>query len=208
MMDHITAYPLTWPDGWKRTSTKKRSQFSRKRSGSYGARDNVTIAQATIFVLEELRRMGIGDWNVIISSQLKLRNDGLPYSSQRTPDDVGISVWWKDGKQQRVIALDQYDRIADNLYAIGKTIEAMRGIDRWGGGEILERTFSGFTALPNPAADDWRKILSVDGTALGEEITDNYKRLRGVHHPDKGGSEEKFIQIQDAYNQARKELGF
>jgi hypothetical protein len=102
---------------------------------------------------------------VIISSDLKLRNDGLPYSNQRTPEDNGIAVWWKIDGERRVIAPDKYTKIEDNLYAIGKTLEAMRGIERWGGGEIMVRTFTGFTALPGPDGPEpesaviyWREV--------------------------------------------------
>ena len=199
-MNHVTAYPLTWPEGWKRTKNPVRSRF-----GDW--KKPVTIAKATTFVLDELRKMGIPDFSIILSSNLRLRNDGLPYSSQRTPDDIGISVWWNDGGKQMVIALDQYDRIADNLWAVGKTIEALRGIERWGGGEILQRTFTGFAALPHIQERNWRDVLGVDG-ADREEITVKYKKLRSFFHPDKGGNKDAFNEIQNAYDQARRELGF
>ena len=201
MTEHITASPLTWPDGWTRTKSPKRSQF-----GKLG--QAVTISKATNFVLDELRRMGIGDWNVIISTNLELRRDGLPYSNQKEPGDKGASVWWKDNKEKRrVIALDKYDRIADNIYAIGKTIEAMRGIERWGGGEILERTFTGFTALPNPdAQSSWRDVLDYHGDDIDDANT-AYKIARAAAHPDKGGDTDRFYLVNQAWNQAEKELG-
>jgi hypothetical protein len=199
MTEHITASPLTWPDGWTRTKSPERSRFGKWQKP-------VSIAVATTFVLEELRRMGIGDWNVIISTDLRLRQDGLPYSNQREPDDKGASVWWKDGDEQRVIALDKYDRIADNIYAIGKTIEAMRGIERWGGGEILERTFTGFTALPNPDAQpSWRDVLDYYGDDIDDANT-AYKVARAVAHPDKGGDTDRFYLVNQAWEQAEQEL--
>lgn len=199
MTEHITASPLTWPDGWKRTRTQERSRFGKWQKP-------VSIAHATTFVLEELQRMGIGNWDVIISTDLKLRQDGLPYSNQRDPDDKGASVWWKDGKEKRVIALDKYDRIADNIYAIGKTIEAMRGIKRWGGGEILDRTFTGFTALPNPDAQPcWRDVLNYHGNSL-EQANTAYKVARAAAHPDKGGDADRFYIINQAWSAAEKEL--
>ncbi|MCK4759954.1 MAG: J domain-containing protein [Candidatus Aminicenantes bacterium] len=198
MPEHITASPLTWPDGWKRTKTKVRSQFK-----------SPSIATATRFVIEELGRMGIGDWNIIISTDLKLRQDGLPYSSQKTPEDIGASVWWKDKNDvRRVIALDKYDRIADNIHAIGKTIEAMRGIERWGSGEILERTFTGFDALPGPdhvIARSWRDVLDYYGDDL-KEAEKVYRKARMDAHPDQGGSESAFHEVTQAWEQAQTEL--
>ncbi|HFD86900.1 MAG TPA: J domain-containing protein [Gammaproteobacteria bacterium] len=202
MTEHITASPLTWPEGWKRTKSPVRSRFGKLNKP-------VTVSRATDFVLTELERMGIKSWNIIISTDLQLRNDGLPRSNQREPDDHGAAVWWKDGDDQRVIALDKYDRIADNLYAIGKTIEAMRGIDRWGGGEILNRTFTGFTALPNPDAEEnWRDVLGCHGTEQEQPdyVRIRYMALRASQHPDRGGSAEQFHRIQEAYKQAQREF--
>lgn len=207
MNQHITASPLTWPHGWKRTKIKLSSQFRTKRSNGCGS-DNITIAKAVSFVLAELHRMGTPDYKVIISTDLQLRQDGLPYSKQKIPDDVGASVWWKDGDNQRVIALDKYNRIADNIYAIGKTIEAMRGIERWGSGEILERTFTGFNALPDPdsaAQPHWRTVLSYEGNDIGEAET-HYKKRRSEAHSDKGGSDAEFHLVQQAWEQAQAEL--
>jgi len=197
MSDHITASPLTWPDGWKRTNSPMRSQFAKH-----------SIGKATNFLIEELGRMGIPDWNIIISTDLRLRNDGLPYSTQRAPEDKGAAVWWKDNKEQRVIALDKYARIADNIYAIGKTIEAMRGIKRWGGSEILDRTFTGFTSLPSPdhvVIRSWRDVLEYYGNDL-MEANEAYKRARNVAHPDKGGTSEQFYEINRAWAEAEREL--
>jgi len=195
MSEHITASPLTWPEGWKRTKLPTTSQFS-----------NHSISKATKFVIEELARMGIKDWNIIISTDLRLRNDGLPYSSQREPDDKGAAVWWKDADEQRVIALDKYNKISDNLYAIGKTIEAMRGIKRWGGGEILDRTFSGFTALPNPdAVRSWRDVLDYHGNDW-VEANKAYKKARSNAHSDKGGTDEAFFEVNRAWREANIEL--
>lgn len=198
MSDEITAYPLTWPEGWKRAGTIIDAQFDRSR----------TIAQAIQFTLKQLELMNVPSWDVIISSDLKLRRDGLPYSNQPKPIDKGVSVWWKKNQKQQVIALNQYSRIEDNIYAIGKTLEAMRSIKRWGSGEIIERTFTGFQALPNPDAEkDWRDVLQVGTPCTLEECERNYKLLRRTAHPDHtGGSDDKFIELQRAIQQARKEL--
>lgn len=207
MSDHITSYPLTWPAGWKRTKVQEHARFS-KKTGQYSRRD-VSISDAVSFVIEELGRMDVGDWNVIISTNLKLRLDGLPYSNQKDPDDNGVSVWWKDGSKQLVIAIDKYTRAADNLYAIGKTIEAMRGIDRWGSGEILERTFTGFEALPDLREDHWWAVLGVSSLTPADEVIAAYKKARIAAHPDKPtGSQDKFNSVVNAYETFKNERGF
>src|SRR3954467_15855639 len=95
----------------------------------------------------------------------------------------------------RCMAIDRYTRVADNLAAIAATLEAMRAIERHGGGAILERAFLGFAALPEKASSPWwRDVLGISATApatwpLVEEL---FRALAKVHHPDVGGSREKF----------------
>jgi hypothetical protein len=154
------------------------------------------------------RKMGVPDWQVIISSDLKLRTDGLPLSGQREPDDQGVAVWWAEGDGHRVIALDKYHRIADNIYAVAKTIEALRGIERWGSGEILQRTFTGFTALPHLSTDTWWSVLGVQAHTPTAEVEAVYKSKRSAAHPDRlTGSVTEFNLVQEAWNAFQKERG-
>jgi hypothetical protein len=92
-----------------------------------------------------------------------LRNDGLPLSKQREPEDPGVAVYWKTDGKSLVIAADCYTKIADNLAAVAATLDAMRAIERHGGAAILERAFTGFTALPAPMTGQkpWRDVLGV-----------------------------------------------
>lgn len=197
--DHLTQSPLAWPSGWNRTLNPITSRFGKWNN-------KVSIAKAADFVLEELARMAIPEYKVIISTNLRYRNDGRPYSNQKEPDDKGVAVWWMDERQQKVIALDQYDRIADNLYAIGKTIQAMRSIERWGGSEILNRTFTGFTALPDNSKMTWREVLKYCGDSLAG-ATDAYRKARSCAHPDTGGSDQLFKDVQEAWEQAKLHFG-
>ena len=83
-MEEIRQSPLTWPDGWPRTHRPRRSAF--------GLRSAHTIDRATREILTQLGRMGVRSRDVIISTDLRYRRDGLPYSSQRQPDDKGAAV--------------------------------------------------------------------------------------------------------------------
>jgi hypothetical protein len=208
-VSEITASPLCWPNGWRRTKSRGTAKFRKGVGGwigeegakQYKSAKRVEVGDGVTRVLRELKAMGIPSWNVIISSDLKLRNDGLPYAAQATAHlDPGVAVYWKDAKgQRRCMAIDRYDRVADNLAAIAATIEAMRAIERHGGAEILDRAFTGFAALPAPAYQQRpHEILGVDERATKTEIEYAYKRLAMQAHPDRGGSSETMSRINAA----------
>lgn len=45
-----------------------------------------------------------------------------------------------------------------------------------------------------------RQVLGVDRNATADEIRKAYRRLAVKHHPDKGGDEELFKKISQAYD--------
>ncbi|HEX5461865.1 MAG TPA: J domain-containing protein [Steroidobacteraceae bacterium] len=198
MSEPIQAYPLQWPPGWPRKQPHQRTEAKfRKGTGGwvgaegaqrYQAAERVSLSEGISRVRRELRAFGVPEHNIVISSDLRLRIDGQPYSAQATSKlDPGIAVYWQEGKRRRCIAIDRYDRLADNLAAIAATLEAMRAIERHGGAEILDRAFTGFVALP--ASEQWFTILGVSAHATREQIEEAYRRLAMKHHPDRPGGD-------------------
>jgi len=201
------AFPLAWPPGWKRTAERTRAKFTKKGRGSlkdaagnyqgWDSNKPLTISQATERVRAELRRFGVADADLIISTNLKLRLDGLPRSDLGNPADPGAAVYWTKGKEgQRCMAVDRYERVADNLAAIAATLDAMRAIERHGGALILDRAFAGFKSLPAPE-QPWQ-VLGLSSHATKEEVDRAYKRLAFENHPDRGGDEQQMMRINRA----------
>lgn len=191
----IEAYPLHWPDGWSRTKQPIPSRFDTKLAS---ARDNL---------LNEVRLLG--GRNVILSTNIPLRKDGLPYATYRSIDDTGVAVYFELDNQSQVFACDKWDLIEDNMQAIKKTIESLRGIERWGSSEMLNRVYKGFKALPEQAGpsygDTWWSILQVSQSDSLEVIKQAYRKLSKKYHPDKlEGNPEKMTKLNWAMKQARK----
>ncbi len=210
------AYPLSWPEGWKRTKVRTGAAFNKTKDRTYNehgqsmyqGKRRLSVADAVQRLLGELQRMGVGADDVLISTNVPLRLDGMP-RSDKEPSDPGAAVYWqKKGKQMRCMAIDQYTRVADNLAAIAATLDAMRAIERHGGAAILDRAFTGFAALPEHASSTWREILGIapEQLATREIVEERFRSLVHVHHPDKGGDPETFQQIVIAREAARQEL--
>lgn len=202
MSDVINAFPLTWPTGWKRTAGgRKRGQFV-NRQGLQTAR-RITAGDGAMRVLVELERLAVERHDVVISTNLKLRVDGLPRDDM-TPTDPGAAVYWQKNGARRCMAIDAYERVADNLAAIAATLEALRAIERHGGAAILDRAFTGFAALPAPTNGHpaWHELLEVSPTATRDQINMAYRRkISEAHSGRPGGDHEKTVALNVARDQ-------
>lgn len=205
-MSEITRNPLCWPDNVPRTAPHLRGnpRF-----------DERSLAVAADFVLAEINRLnnrwhGYGDDSVIISSNLRLKPDGTPYSQQGEPTDTGVAVFFtlqirRSGKiieRPIVMSCDKWRKTADNLYAIGKDIEAQRARERWGCTNI-EQAFRGYLAIPEKCGgESWWVLLGVESFASEDRIKDAFRTLAKTSHPDKGGDRVAWGRLQEAYDQA------
>lgn len=212
-----TRYPLQWPVGWKRTPDARREagRFARRgySSSSYRPMQDVTVAEACQRLLAELQRMAVREGDVVISTNVRTRLDGLPYSNEREPADPGAAVYWRDTGKDRCMAIDRYTKVAQNIAALAATIEAMRAIERHGGATILDRAFTGFTALPAPIAagmhKPWRQVMNFTSEPVSLDLLEaRYRRLASLRHPDKpGGSDAAMAELNAAREEATRELG-
>jgi hypothetical protein len=190
----IEAFPLQWPVGFPRATKKKPSQFK------------CTIAQARDGIIKQIQMMKGSA--VIISTNIPVKKDGLLYASGKPVDnDHGVAVYFTWRNEQRVLACDQYNSIWENLRAIENSIEAMRGLERWGCSDILARTFSGFKALPESHPLTWYEYMGISKNSKLKEITSRYREMSKLHHPDSpSGSHEAFLELKYYYEQAVESL--
>lgn len=193
-LDKVSANPLAWPASWPRVTRRMRARFA-GHSMERGIRQ----------VYRELRLMEVPDWNVIISSNVELRLDGLPRSNRRPPSDPGVAVYFRLDGEPHVLACDKWDKPEHNLWAIAKHIEALRAQDRWGVG-TLKQAFTGYKALPAPGDDGpWWAVLGFEHEPETlEQAHAQYRRLSIKAHPDSGGTEAEFKALNEAYAAAQR----
>ncbi len=190
--------PLAWPAGVPRGRMRERSRFKTR-----------TFAAAERELLAELERMN--------AKQCVVSSSVVDRSSQGTSGDPGVAVYFHRRNEAHVMACDTYDRASDNAYALAKTIEHLRGIERNGAASLGAQAFSAFKALPSsgdpsqPKARHWRDVLdvpdSIGNRTLELELAElHYKRATAKAHPDRGGSDEAMAELNGAIARAREAL--
>lgn len=200
------AYPLRWPEGWP------------KRTGYMGSGPfkGLTPEKALNSLRHELRLLGAQ--NVVISSNLKPRN----YIGEARTDarqQPGVALYFTLKARAMTMAQDVYSSPYANMRSLALAIDAMRQLERHGGGHMMQRAFDGFSRLPPPKGATtkpnrpWRAVLGLDGMSgptfaqlAGAEAA--YKALARKHHPDaEGGGHEAMAELNIAIEEARTELG-
>jgi hypothetical protein len=196
-----TAFPLQWPAGRARREHWKREK----------AQFDTSMAAARDGLFNELKLLGAR--HVVLSSNVALRLDGKPYANGPRVDDPAVAVYFSYRDRQMCFACDRWNRVEDNVQAIRKTIEALRGIARWGTGDMLQAAFTGFAALPPPIVAGmkrpWREVLGFPPLATVSEsmVTARYRQLASEHHPDReGGDPAKMAELNRARDEALKEI--
>lgn len=176
-----TAYPLQWPPGWPKTDV------IRRESGKF----KTSLEGALRNLHHQISPMG--GKSIILSSNYTL--------GAANPKEPGVVAYFTWQDMQVAIPCDRWTRIEQNVQAIALTVEAMRGMERWGAKHMIKAMFSGFKALP--AGDSaWWVQLGVDQGATKEQIKEAYRALCKVHHPDVGGNPDQFLKVQKAYETA------
>lgn len=181
--------PLAWPTDEPRTpplNKIRKSPFS------------VSASRTENQLGEELTRFKARD--AILSIDLPFRGavkDAAAALFFDLPDGRKISI-----------CCDLYYQQSDNIRALLMVLQAMRTIQRYGGHNISQKTFTGFVALP-PPKDCW-KILGISksvGEALSakmrkEFISDAFRdRAREGH-----GKGADMAALTEARDEALKQL--
>lgn len=188
----MTPYPLAWPENiprWK--SARQPGQF---KTTLAGAMNNVT---------DSIRRFaadsGKAVSDLVISSNVTL--------GRNHPEDPGVAIWFKWDGLSVCIPVDRYSKVEANLQAIHHIIEARRTELRHGTLALVRATFTGFVALPSPAAKrSWRQVLNIGGSASADDIEAAFRRLAKERHPDRGGSDAMMAELNAARAEALKEI--
>lgn len=183
-----SAYPLTWPAGFPRAARRESGRFK------------TTLHQALINVQTSLRLFG-QDSGKPVSSVVMSSNVTL---GAERPIDPGVAVYFSWEQMQVCIPVDRYDSVAGNLQAIHYIIEARRVELRHGTLALVRASFAGFKALPAPRS--WRDVLGISGISSKEAIESAFRERARRAHPDTGGSTAAMAELNEARQNALREI--
>lgn len=197
-MSVVYQKPLAWPISWPRVASPRWSKFGPSGRG-------VSVAIGRDELLEELRRLGASE--VVVSSNGHLRRDGELDGGASSPGDPGAAIYFRLKGEPRVLACDKWTLLGDNLLAMAKHIDAVRGQVRWGVG-TLEQAFGGYRALPAmEAPKPWHVVLGVAAHASTDEVEAARLAKLDRCHPDRGGRTSDAIDVNLAWDEFRRERG-
>ncbi len=204
-MGELTKHPLSWPDNVARTAphSRKPALFA-----------TYSVLHSTKLLLAELNRLNRRSWDyadedVIISTNARLRLDGLPRSDEE-PADPGVAVYFKlrfrrgakEFARHTVLTCDKWTRVSWNLYSISKDVEAQRARARWGCTSV-EQAFHGYLAIPERCGRPaWWITLGVSPDATVDQVKAAFLSLAKTRHPDHGGTAQGWEELRTAYEQA------
>lgn len=187
--------PLNWPQG------RPRRDPTLRRYGRFTDHGiDISIARAVERLQRELDMLRAT--NLVLSTNIEARLDGLPRSDRGNPADPGVAVYFDLKGKPMCLPCDTYTQVAQNIAAIAAHVEATRKIERYGVASVQEM-FTGFQALPAPGqaeSQKWFRVLGfVEGTIPPkEEINARYRELA----KKVAGSEAALAELNVARDQA------
>lgn len=119
-----------------------------------------------------------------------------------------MCVYFRLRGKQYALPCDRWDCVEDNLWALCKHIESLRGQERWGVG-TTERAFAGYLALEAPPGEnplEWWKVLRCERTATLAQAQEAYRAEAQIRHPDRGGSAASMATLNAAWTEAKRVL--
>lgn len=194
--DMTDAFPLQWPAGWPRTPAHKQdggNRFQKRNGNSWGGRPT-TFAEARDSLFDELLKLGAK--RPVVSTNHPVNKYGVPTESKRRVQDEAVAIYFEWNGKPMVMARDAFDNAASNMRSLALAVEAMRQLERHGGGIMMERAFAGFTALPS-AASCW-DVLGVKPDATTAEVNAAFRDKARAAHPDSGGSDDAMTELNRA----------
>ncbi|MBS1725392.1 MAG: DnaJ domain-containing protein [Armatimonadetes bacterium] len=189
-----------WPTNKPPCDARKWSQFKPNK-----------LRGATARVIEEVKRFshGYDHWRttkLTFYCKADLNQDGTFSDNSNIYADPRVVVCFDLDGVDYTIPCDAFVTSAWNLCAIAKTIEGLRANERYGV-LTLKQMMEGVAELPQVSSalrPSWWTVLDIDRNAKRADIEAQYRKLVGKRHPDAGGTDTEWHELQEAIRTARE----
>jgi hypothetical protein len=146
---------------------------------------------------EQMRMWGVTEWDT------NYPRGGRSEAWQQSEADRTVKLTYKKTGKSITLVMSKQARAVDNLRVLYLAIEAMRLNERRGISDVVASAYLQI-AGPEEAPDPY-EVLDIRPGASLEVAEAAYKaKMRNVH-PDRGGSEEKARQLNNAIDQIRQQ---
>ncbi|WP_049970807.1 J domain-containing protein [Haladaptatus cibarius] len=185
---------IDWPETFPRTEPHDRKSYS----GGF----RVTRSTAFQNVLDELATWdGVTDVQLDSGAEHQKRNPNKPYADSSF-NDPGVVVYFTKGGEQMAAACDRWDNPRDNAQDLYHYLHETRMQEQRG----TVTAESEYQKLQLPSADGGAvvastapcDVLDVSPDAPDAVVKGAYRELLKERHPDHGGSQEEFRELQNA----------
>lgn len=190
---------IDWPAHLDRTPASKRIETSPYEAG---------LGQTTEELVTELERLGARSFRGSIANG-HTKSNGFPLYNAN-PDDPGFALYWTTEEAQRVVAMDDYANLQDNVREVYHWIRETRKA----GNRLVKTGQSQFAAAALPSADDAveaapapdstpdvdpYEVLGIDPDASQSVVKAVARQLKAEYHPDGSNPDpEQWAKVQQA----------
>ena len=124
-------------------------------------------------------------------------------------NESGLVAYFTHDGLNIAIPCDRWQSVEANVQAIALTIQAMRGMERWGAKHMIKAMFTGFKALPESTEKrrHWTAVLCCEKDVSTEAVLSNFRKLAFKRHPDQGGTHEAMTELNNALEEFKSERG-
>lgn len=167
------------------------------------------LAAAAERVSDQVEKFSKNIWRTTelwIFAAAEVGKQGRFLNNQKVSIDPRVVVEFDLDGQPYSIACDRYSSAAQNLCAIAAVIEGFRTNERHDVLTIhqLMQSVSALPATSSAKVRGWWEVLALPRNAPREDIETKYKELARVRHPDAGGSDQEWHELQEAIQTARQ----
>lgn len=200
-MKVIHRVTVPWPPSKELTKFRKSGQFKEQTIANAAHRVFIEVASFTKSGQKE-RTCKL----TICANQKELNQDKTFRGGLTNWNAPQVVVTFDLDGVDYTIPCDAFTSAAQNLCAIAETIKGLRANERYGV-LTMKQMMEGVSALPQVSSAErtpWFEVLGVDRLCSLEEATSAYRKLATVRHPNAGGKDQEWYELQEAWETAKQ----